>query len=122
MKSYISMFEIPVLDLSRAINFYQVVLDIVIEKYDMPEMQMGVFPYEDQSVIGLLVKSEDVQPSDNGVTIYLNGGDDLQIILDRVVKAAGKIMVPKMAHADDSGFFAIFLDTEGNRIGLNSPS
>jgi predicted enzyme related to lactoylglutathione lyase len=26
----------------------------------------------------------------------------------------------KTAHADESGFFALFLDTEGNRLGLNS--
>ncbi len=58
----------------------------------------------------------------DGVTIYLNGGDNLQVILDRVVKNNGKTIIPKTAHADDIGYFAIFLDSEGNRIGLHSPN
>ena len=37
-----------------------------------------------------------------------------------VEKNGGKILMPKTAHADENGFFALFLDTEGNRLGLNS--
>lgn len=43
-----------------------------------------------------------------------------QVVLDRVEMNGGKIIVPKMQHADESGYFAIFLDTEGNRMALNS--
>jgi hypothetical protein len=42
MKSYISMFEIPATNISRAINFYQALLDIKIEKMDVEGMQMGI--------------------------------------------------------------------------------
>jgi len=45
MNSFISIFEIPATEISRAVNFYQAILDIQIEKMDMPEMQMGIFPY-----------------------------------------------------------------------------
>jgi predicted enzyme related to lactoylglutathione lyase len=38
--------------------------------------------------------------------------------LIRSKKNGGKILVPKTAHADESGFFALFLDTEGNKLGL----
>jgi uncharacterized protein len=120
MNSYISMFEIPATDISRAINFYQSILDLKIEKMDMPEMQMGIFPYEEQIVTGVIIKADGYKPSADGVTIYLNGGDNLQIILDKVEKNGGKIITPKTTHADESGFFAIFIDTEGNKIGLNS--
>ncbi|MEZ8824590.1 VOC family protein [Vibrio amylolyticus] len=122
MNSYISIFEIPALDISRAINFYQAILGINIEKMEMPGMEMGIFPYENQPVTGVILKEEGFQPSSNGVTIYLNGGDNLQNVLDEVVKHRGEIVIPKTAHADDSGFFAIFLDSEGNRIGLHSPN
>jgi len=121
MKSAISIFEIPVTDLSRAITFYQELLGIDIERMDFPEMEMGIFPYEDQIVTGVLMKVEGYTPSPNGVTIYLNGGDNLQIMLDRVEKQGGQIIIPKTPHADESGYFAIFLDTEGNKIGLHSP-
>ncbi|MEQ9412800.1 MAG: VOC family protein [Cyclobacteriaceae bacterium] len=122
MKSHISLFEIPALDISRAVNFYQVILDIDIEKMEMPGMEMGIFPYEEQMVTGVIMKGEGYKPSADGVTIYLNAGDDLQKILDRVEKNGGTIIVPKTAHADESGFFALFLDTEGNKLGLNSPN
>ena len=120
MKSHISIFEIPATDISRAVSFYQSILDIKIEKMNMPEMQMGIFPYEGQMVTGVIIKAEGYKPSADGVTIYLNGGDNLQVILDRVEKNGGKIKTPKTLHADESGYFAIFIDSEGNKIGLHS--
>jgi predicted enzyme related to lactoylglutathione lyase len=122
MNSFVSMFEIPATDISRAISFYQAILGIDIEKMEMPGMEMGIFPYEDQVVTGVIMKTEEFKPSADGVTIYLNGGDDLQSILDKVEKNGGQVIVPKTAHADESGFFALFLDTEGNKLGLNSPN
>lgn len=122
MKSFISLFEIPATDISRAVNFYQTILGINIEKMEMPGMEMGIFPYEGQMVTGVIMKGEGYEPSANGVAIYLNGGDNLQHILDKVEKNGGKVIVPKTAHADESGFFALFLDTEGNKLGLNSPN
>lgn len=121
MKSYISMFEIPATDISRAVNFYQTILDIKIEKMDVEGMQMGIFPYENQIVTVVIIEADGYKPSADGVTIYLNGGNNLQGILDKVGKNGGKIITPKTAHADESGFFAIFIDTEGNKVGLNSP-
>ncbi|MBT29568.1 MAG: glyoxalase [Thalassobius sp.] len=127
MNTYVSIFEIPATDLSRAVAFYQTILDVKIEKLDMsdmgiPGMEMGLLPYEDQMVTAVIMKGEGYQPSAEGVTIYLNGGDNLQLILDKVEKSGGKIIVPKTAHADDSGYFALFLDSEGNKMGLHSPN
>jgi len=84
MKNYISIFEIPATDISRASNFYQAILDVNIEKMEIPGMEMGIFPYENQIVTGVIMKGEDFKPSADGVTIYLNGGDNLQTILDKV--------------------------------------
>ncbi len=122
MKSYISMFEIPATDISRAINFYQALLDIKIEKMDIEGMQMGILPYEGQMVTGVIIQADGYKPSADGVTMYLNAGENLQIVLDRVEKNGGQIIVPKTAHADESGYFAIFFDSEGNKMALNSPN
>ena len=122
MKSYVSIFEIPATDISRAINFYEAILDIKIEKMDMPEMQMGILPYEGQMVTGVIIKAAGYKPSAEGVTIYLNGGDNLQVILDKVEKSGGRILIPKTLHADESGYFATFIDSEGNKLGLHSPN
>ena len=122
MKSFISIFEIPATDISRAINFYREILGVEIEKMEFPEIEMGLFPYQDQMVTGVIMKGEGYEPSTKGVTIYLNGGDNLQTILDKVEKNGGKIIIPKSPHADESGFFAVFHDSEGNKIGLHSPN
>ena len=121
MKSYVSIFEIPATDIDRAINFYQAVLGIPVEKMEFPGMEMGLLPYEDQMVTGVIMKGEGYEPSSTGITLYLNGGNDLQTILDRVVPSGGQILMPKTPHADESGFFALFLDPEGNKMGLHSP-
>lgn len=122
MQSFVSIFEIPATEISRAVDFYQAILDIKIEKLDFPGMQMGLFPSDEQMTFGTIMQGEDYKPSIDGVTIYLNGGDDLQVILDKVEKEGGKIIVPKTLHADESGYFAMFIDTEGNKIGLHSPN
>lgn len=121
MKNFIAIFEIPVTDMSRAMAFYQTILNITIEQFEMQGLEIGAFPSEGQSVFGVLMKGEDNLPSANGVTIYLDGGNDLQVVLDKVEKSGGTVLMPKTAHADESGFFALLLDTEGNRIGLHSP-
>nr|WP_299386212.1 VOC family protein [Allomuricauda sp.] len=122
MNSYISIFEIPVTDIDRAIDFYQSILGIDIEKMEFPGMEMGLLPYEEQMVTGVIMKGEDYEPSATGITIYLNGGNDLQPILDKVEPKGGQILVPKTPHADEVGFFALFLDSEGNKMGLHSPN
>jgi len=122
MNSYVSIIEIPATDISRAIDFYQAIFDITIEKLEFPGMEMGILPYENQVVTATIVKGEGYEPSAKGITTYLNGGNNLQTILDKVEDSGGKIITPKTPHADESGFFALFQDTEGNKLGLHSPN
>ncbi|MEL6986287.1 MAG: VOC family protein, partial [Bacteroidota bacterium] len=68
MKSHIAIFEIPVNDITRAIHFYEKLLDINIEKFEMPGMEMALFPYQDQLVTGVLLKSEGYIPRADGIT------------------------------------------------------
>lgn len=75
---------------------------------------MGLLPTEEQMTFGVIIQGE-------GVTIYLDGGNDLQVILDKIERKGVEILVPKTLHADESGYFALFIDTEGNRLGLHSP-
>lgn len=120
MSSMADIFEIPAADFERAVIFYSKVFDISIEKMEIPGVRMGLFPYEGQDTVGIIAQGEGYIPSSSGVTLYLNAGDDLQILLSKVEKNGGNVLVPKTPHADENGFFALFLDTEGNRLGLNS--
>ncbi len=122
MNSYISIFEIPVTDFARARQFYQSILDIAIEEIEMDGNQMGIFPSDDQLSAGVLIKGEGYQPSAEGALIYLNGGNDLQVILDRISASNGTIVVPKTMIDEENGYFAHFVDSEGNKLGLHSPS
>ncbi len=117
----ISLFEIPAADISRAISFYEAILDIDIEQMDVDGMKMGIFPTEHQPVHGILIETEGYAPSSNGSVIYFNAKNDLQFVLDNVEKNGGEIILPRTMHADESGYFAIILDSEGNKIGLNAP-
>ena len=120
MKSYVAIFEIPATDITRAINFYEAVLALEIEQMEMPGLALGLLPYENQMVTVVIGQGEGYVPAAEGPTVYLNAGDDLQVMLNRVEPNGGKILVPKTPHADEIGFFALFLDSEGNRIGLHS--
>ena len=126
MKSnYINWFEIPVTDLNRAQRFYETVFGIQLMPMDMPNIKMRVFPVDDlmTGVSGALTDTggEFHKPSANeGVLIYLNGNPDVQRVLDKVESAGGKIVVPKTEISPEHGYMAVFIDTEGNRIGIHS--
>ncbi len=122
-KHAISWFEIPTVDLERATKFYETIFDIKFFPMDTPNLKMRLFPIEDMMNIGgALVHNKDFyKPSStDGPMIYLNGNPDVQLILDKVEKAGGKILVPKTQISPEYGFMAVMIDTEGNRIALHS--
>jgi len=122
MANTLNWFEIPVTDFDRAKKFYDILLDAQIQKMEWGPTTMGFFPAQNQTDLGgAIVSGEGYIPSDKGVLVYFNGGDDLSNILSRVEKAGGKILVPKTLINEDYGFFAVFLDTEGNKLALHSP-
>lgn len=120
VKNLISIVEIPTTDFSRAVLFYQGILGIVIEEVDLYGIQMGVFPGDGETVNVVLVKGDEYKPTTDGTVVYLNGGDDLQIVLDKIESNGGRILVPKTEISTEMGFFAMFTDSEGNKLGLHS--
>lgn len=120
MNNLISIVEIPVTDLERAVKFYQTILGVSIEKMEMDGNQMGILPNEEGTVNVVLVKGNDYKPTTDGAVLYLNAGNDLQPTLDKVTPNGGQVIVPKTAISPDMGYFALFIDTEGNKLGLHS--
>ena len=116
----LNWFEIPVTDFARAKAFYESVLGISIESMVMEPFTMGLLSSDPGVVGGAIVQGEDGTPSKSGTIVYLNGGDDLAPMLARVEKAGGSIAAPKTEIGNDFGFFAHFIDTEGNKVGLHS--
>jgi len=121
MSNAISWFEIPAKNYERAKGFYNTVLATEIKDSAIPEGKYGMFPYDEDNngVGGGLVEMVGVEPSSSGVTVYLNGGNDLSDPLSRVEAAGGKVVMPK-TDIGENGYMAQFLDTEGNKIALHS--
>lgn len=120
----ISWFEIGVTDLERATRFYEAIFGDSLIPMELENIKMRMFPITDMQngVGGALVDSGGFhKPSlTDGPLVYLNGNPDLQHVLDKVPAAGGTVMVPKTSISPEYGFMAVFIDTEGNRIGLHS--
>ncbi|MEO8109372.1 MAG: VOC family protein [Ginsengibacter sp.] len=118
----INWFDIPVIDLERAKKFYETIFDIEMETAGE---EMAFFPRKPHTIMGLsgilsgsLLKKKDFNPGQDGPIIYLNASPSLQVVLDKVEKAGGKIVMD--ATKIPAGFVASCIDTEGNRIGLHA--
>ncbi len=114
--------EIPVLNFDRAKFFYSEILDHELYVDTIGNDRMGFFPMDSSSrgVGGAIVEGEGYIPSKKGSRIYLNGGDDLNKILERVEPAGGKVIQEKTLIMSDIGYYAVFEDTEGNYVCLHS--
>lgn len=118
MGNLIASFQIPTHDLSRACAFYSKILSMNIEPMEFNGNGMALIPGE--TMTGRLVKDERSLPSSDGTIIYLDGGHDLNEMLNLVEPAGGKTLIPKTQIAPNMGYYALFEDTEGNRMGILS--
>lgn len=118
----LNWFEIPVTDFDRAKKFYETIFD-----YQMPESMMGItrmgfflYDFKTGKVGGAICHGNGYTPSQLGALIYLNCQPDLQLVLNSVEQAGGRIIQQKASINAELGFMAMITDTEGNRIALHS--
>jgi predicted enzyme related to lactoylglutathione lyase len=108
-------FDIAVADLERAMRFYGEILEASLVQQDgMEDTKVAMLPGK-----GTLVQGWDYVPGPSGVLIYLDADPDLNVILNRVEDAGGKVILPKTS-LGEYGYMAYFEDSEGNKIGLHS--
>lgn len=118
LKDFVTWFEIPVWDIQRAATFYNTIYNMEMEIGYSGEFAMAYFP-ADKGIGGALIAGPGCTPNDTGVLIYLNTGNDLDSVLRRVPLAGGRIIMPKSLISDAAGYFALFIDSEGNRLALH---
>lgn len=111
-------FEIPVVDLDRAVRFYEAVFQVSLTRDRVGACEVAMFPGDTMG--GCLIKAEGLTPSDHGCCCFFDLGEDLPAVLARVGAAGGSVLTPKTMIAPEIGFDASFRDSEGNRIGLYS--
>ena len=95
-------------------------MDFQITDGDFAPWKMGFFPSFEGKVSGAIMFGEGYEPSDKGALVYLNCNPNLSVALAKVEAAGGSIKVPKKLISPEIGYWAIILDTEGNRIALHS--
>jgi predicted enzyme related to lactoylglutathione lyase len=116
----VGWFEIYVLDMKRAVDFYEKTLQVKLEKLpsDFPEMMAFPMEHHQPGCAGALVKMEGKSSGVGGTIIYFVC-DDCAVESDRVAKNGGKVVKSKFS-IGQWGFIALVNDSEGNMIGLHS--
>ena len=116
----VGWFEIPVVDMARAKDFYESVFVVDLEEHQMGTLLTAQFPMKPGCIgaAGSLVKGEGYQPSLAGVLIYFSS-PNIEEMLSRVTEQGGKVITEKTS-IGQYGFIALIEDCEGNRIGLHS--
>src|SRR5690606_38684217 len=112
-KNAISWFEIPAVDMDRAVRFYETILNVTLTPLQVDNLRMTMFPVADADAVGgaLIYNPDNYSPSSQaGTLIYLNANPDLQTALDQVEKAGGKVVLPKTQISEEYGFMAVIHD------------
>jgi predicted enzyme related to lactoylglutathione lyase len=112
-------FEIPVLDLDRACDFYSKVFETTLTKEVVDGYQMALFETSDESfgASGALVVGDVYVPSQQGCFIYF-GVESIDETIARALELGGSVLYPKKSNGD-LGSVAEIQDSEGNRIALH---
>lgn len=121
MKKLISFFEIPAADFPRAVKFYETILDLQLSVYECESEKMAFFPEENGKATGAVSWADSgFTPSKDGVLIHFEV-EDMEAALDKITGHGGRITRPRTKiECDGAGYFATFLDSEGNQLGLHS--
>jgi uncharacterized protein len=118
-KNFVTWFEIPAYNHYRSVAFFNYIYGIEIVSVELNGFYMGFFPAE-SGIGGAIVTGNGCVPSEIGPLIYLNGGTDLNLVLSKVNEAGGRVLTEKTFLSDTAGYFALFIDSEGNRLALHS--
>jgi predicted enzyme related to lactoylglutathione lyase len=115
----LTWFEIPAQDFERAVNFYEKLLQISLNRQDFGGMPNAMFPYKD-GVGGAIAQVPYAKSGSDGTIVYLNvpSLELLDSALAQVEALGGAVVMPK-TFIGDPGHMALIRDTEGNRVGLN---
>ena len=118
-KNFVSWFEIPAYNHFRSVAFYNYIYGIQMTSVELNGFAMGFFPAE-SGIGGAIVSGPGCVPSEIGPLLYLNGGEDLNNVLSKVNEAGGRVVMEKTFLSESAGYFAMFIDSEGNRLALHS--
>lgn len=116
----VGWFDIYVSDFARAKHFYEQVFNFTFTELPLEWGKQAFFPFSPESpnISGALVERKAFTPGPNSTVVYFET-EDCTAEEARIVTAGGKVVQPKM-HIGEFGYVSLFIDTEGNTVGLHS--
>lgn len=118
----IRWFEIAAADLDRAFQFYDAVFPGRVRMGTFGGDSLILFDADFEQgaeVGGSVVSRPDFVPNPNGPLLYLSTTEPIRKANERIQHAGGKLLVP-LLDLGKFGFATIFIDSEGNRLGILS--
>jgi uncharacterized protein len=129
MQNAITWFEIPTLNLDKAQQFYESMLQCTMQRLTLGPSEGAAFPYDQasDSVGGALICGPTAPVTatgkGSGLLIYLDcRKDKIDSLLQRAVAAGGRIAMPRTDLPPGMGVMACIFDLDGNKVGLHSLS
>lgn len=133
-KQFIRWFEIPANDFDRAAKFYTNVFGLLLNHVELNGIKHGIFQLNEGQVTGAVVDygTAVLKP---GVVLFFDGDPSISDLERKIIEYGGQILVSKtliknktaegqyiipknFIDGSNLGYFAYFLDTEGNKMGL----
>lgn len=115
MKKLVSWVEIPATDFERAVGFYGELLQTDFQIVEGYNEKMACFPSND----GAISYSPSIEPSSTGTLVSLNVESNMDDALKKTPSLGGTVIKPKTKiEAEGMDYFALIIDTEGNKVGL----
>ncbi len=134
---FLTWFEIPAYDFDKAVNFYSLIFGIKIECREMGAVFYGIINAKEMGSSGAIVKVKEKTVSNQGTVLFFRVNDMSETIRrikllggtmlreKTIIKnemADGRTIIPKTLIDDSVGYYASFLDLEGNKMALYSNS
>ena len=116
----VGWFDIYVSNIDRAKKFYETVFNVQLTDLPIEWGKQSLFPFNQAlpNISGALVEKADLIPTGNNTVVYFET-EDCITEEKTIEKLGGKIIRPKIS-IGEFGFVSIFIDSEGNTIGLHS--
>lgn len=120
MNKVFSYVAIPALEFERAFQFYSAVTGGRLRRNPHVPFPMAYFLDAEGRDVGHLFQLPNFRPSQDGAIVYMELANDLNETLVKITGSGGAALMPKTAIGPGKGYWALFLDTEGNRLALHS--
>ncbi|GMQ31535.1 VOC family protein [Algoriphagus confluentis] len=116
----VGWFDIYVANLEKAKEFYEQVFEVQLIELPIEWGKQALFPFNPQSpnISGAIVEKQGWEPGPSNTIVYFET-EDCSLLEAKIENAGGKVIQPKM-NIGEFGFVSIFLDSEGNTLGLHS--